>query len=83
MPHDNPGKYNDACTVARMLAQAKGVLLIVIEGDHGSGFSVQVPPEIIPIIPGVLRSVAASIEHDPDQVTHVIDVLKDPLSQPP
>jgi len=83
MPHDNPGKYNDACTVARMLAQAKGVLLIVIEGDHGSGFSVQVPPELIPIIPGVLRSVAASIEHDPNQVTHVIDILKDALSQPP
>ena len=83
MNPNTPGKYDDACTVARMLAQAQGALLIILQGDQGSGFSVQVPPEFIPSLPGVLRKVADDIEQDPDQVTHVIDILKDALSQPP
>jgi hypothetical protein len=36
-----PGKYDHICTVARNAAQARGALLIILDGDQGSGFSVQ------------------------------------------
>lgn len=57
------GKYNDAATAAREATKAEGVLLIVLGGDKGSGFSAQVPPEIAASIPALLRHVASEIEH--------------------
>jgi hypothetical protein len=36
-----PGKYDNICTTAREAAQADSVVLIVLNGVHGSGFSVQ------------------------------------------
>jgi hypothetical protein len=36
-----PGKYDDAATVARESTQATGLILIVLHGAHGSGFSAQ------------------------------------------
>ncbi len=31
-----PGKYDDLCTEVREKAKAKGVLVIIIDGDKGS-----------------------------------------------
>ena len=61
-PTNNPGKYDCACTVARNLTGAKGCLLIVLGGQSGDGFSVQAVPELLPVIPDVLRLLADSIE---------------------
>ena len=36
-----PGKYDDAATKAREETKARGVALIVIGGEHGHGFAVQ------------------------------------------
>lgn len=36
-----PGKYDDICTVVRVTTQAEAVIMLVINGSRGSGFSVQ------------------------------------------
>jgi hypothetical protein len=56
------GKYDALCTKAREEAEAKGTLLIVIEGNKGSGFSAQLPTENLLSIPTMLRTVADQIE---------------------
>ena len=40
-----PGKYDDLATIVRAQAAAAGVLVVVIDGAAGSGFSVQATPE--------------------------------------
>ncbi len=58
-----PGKYDDACTAARLATDAAGVVLIVLGGKQGSGFSVQVEGEDLTwALPALLRSVADQIE---------------------
>jgi hypothetical protein len=64
-----PGKYDDACTLAREHAGALATLLIVIGGRHGSGFSLQALSEeasasVVARIPALLRVVADDIEQD-------------------
>lgn len=59
-----PGKYNDAATVARESTGAAGVILLVFEGNLGSGFSVQGPPHLLANLPDVMRQMADAIERD-------------------
>lgn len=61
---DGPGKYDAACTAARMATKAKGVLLVVYDGEFGHGFSAQLPPEAIGSIAAALRDVAEQIESE-------------------
>lgn len=56
------GKYDEACTQARLLTNAAGVILIVYDGEHGDGFSAQLESTITTCIPAVLRQVADQIE---------------------
>jgi hypothetical protein len=35
------GKYDDACTAARVIANAEVAIVMILNGDKGSGFSVQ------------------------------------------
>lgn len=67
---DGPGKYNDACTVAMAMTDAQAVVLIVLNGKDGHGFSV-VEHEVqthgkrtAAQLPSILRSVADEIETD-------------------
>lgn len=57
-----PGKYDAECTAAREAAKAEGLILFVINGDRGSGFSVQAPPDVVLRLPGILRDMAGQIE---------------------
>jgi hypothetical protein len=59
-----PGKYDDACTVARESTEALAVALIVVGGHSGSGFSVQGPRHLLARLPGMLRFMANEIERD-------------------
>lgn len=60
-----PGKYDEIATVAREAAGAQAVILIVLNGAHGSGFSVQaVGEDISTRLPALLRMVADGIERD-------------------
>lgn len=60
------GKYDDEVRVAMESAKANGVLLIVLGGDRGSGFSVAMKPGAVTQadIARVLREVASAIEKD-------------------
>lgn len=58
-----PGKYDDACTQARQATGGEAVVLIVLDGEQGSGFSVQVAGESIAhLLPFLLRTTADQIE---------------------
>lgn len=57
-----PGKYDDLCTYVREQAKATGAIVIVFDGEHGQGFSVQLPPWALHKIASVLRHVAREIE---------------------
>ncbi len=60
----NPGKYDELCTYVRELAHAEGVILIVINGVNGSGFSIQAPKEALEKLPVTLEIIAAEIRKD-------------------
>jgi len=65
-----PGKYDDACTVARSMCFAEGAILIVVNGHKGHGISCQCPHETASsILPALLRQLADGIEHDAKVVT--------------
>jgi len=62
-----PGKYDDVCDVAREAVgitneSGGGILLIVIGGNKGNGFSVQCDLRTALTIPGLLRNVADDLE---------------------
>ena len=59
---NSPGKYDHLCTQAREQSEAEGCLLIVLNGNKGSGFSAQLPQEGLKDIPQQLRQVADQIE---------------------
>lgn len=56
-----PGKYDPECSVARESAHAAGAMLIIIGGDRGSGFAVQVTPDLLIVLPEMLEAMAADI----------------------
>jgi hypothetical protein len=59
-----PGKYDDEATVVMEMTEASGVLVVVMGGDRGQGFSFQGDIELIRYIPNMLRTVANQIEDD-------------------
>jgi hypothetical protein len=64
---EGPGKYDDLCTYVRTAAVARGVVLVVVDGDLGSGFSVQVHSDLRLTLPVLLRRIADDIEEDSTQ----------------
>ena len=64
---DGPGKYDDLCTLVRERAGADGAIVIVFSGTLGSGFSVQLTPPMLAVVPGVLERVAAEIRGEEPQ----------------
>jgi hypothetical protein len=59
-----PGKYDKETTVVMEATNAQGVILIVIGGDRGEGFSVQATLEATLALPMMLRSIADQVEAD-------------------
>jgi hypothetical protein len=64
-----PGKYDAEATWIQVRTQAQGVLLIIVEGNKGNGFSIasydiQATLEITLSLPALLREVANKIEQD-------------------
>lgn len=58
------GKYDEVCMKAFKETESQGVLLIVIGGKEGHGFSAVMTREINDAIPGLLRKMADDIESD-------------------
>jgi hypothetical protein len=62
-----PGKYDELCTLVRRLAgigDTGAVVVIVIGGDKGHGFSCQGSLTTTVILPPMLRQLADQIERD-------------------
>jgi hypothetical protein len=59
-----PGKYDDVCTAVRAQTQAKGVIVVIFDGNKGGGFSMQADLETTMKLPELLRILANKIEHD-------------------
>jgi len=57
-----PGKYDDLASHVRGVAEADGVLLLVINGTRGSGFSAQLPLHLTLSLPEILRDIADQID---------------------
>ena len=58
---NGPGKYDEACTVARLSTGAGGIVLMVVDGNQGNGFSVQGQPELVFRLPELLEQMAQDI----------------------
>ena len=61
---NGPGKYDMVAGLARATTGAAGVILIVIDGAAGSGFSIQAPLELTIKLPAILRNMADEIAAD-------------------
>ena len=62
--NEHPGRYDDLATYCREQAKAIGVIVMVFDGEKGSGFSVQIPEGLMPVIPDVLDEIASQIRKD-------------------
>jgi hypothetical protein len=56
-----PGIYDHLATGVREAAQAEGVIIIVVNGVFGSGFSVQGPKQLTTDLPDILENMAKQI----------------------
>ncbi len=57
------GRYDEECVAVHLATEAETVILIVIGGKDGMGFSVtSTDPKISAQIPGILRQMADTVE---------------------
>jgi hypothetical protein len=60
-----PGKYDRLATIVREESGADAVIVLVLGGKMGSGFSVQSRGvDLTAMLPGMLRKIADDIEKD-------------------
>jgi hypothetical protein len=65
MMSDGLGKYDDLCTYVREQAKAMTAIIIVLDGEHGSGFSLQSHVENSrAFLPDLLETMAADIRRN-------------------
>lgn len=64
-----PGKYDEETTMIQARTQAAGVILIVIGGNKGEGFSCQATLEVTLALPKMLRTIADQMEADVQEIT--------------
>ena len=51
-------------SIENLHRMAEGAIVLIVNGDKGSGFSCQAPLPVIMGLPAMLRSMAAQIEAD-------------------
>ena len=59
------GKYDQICTEIREKTNARGIIVIIIDGNLGNGFSCQADPELILKLPDMLEFMAKEIRGHP------------------
>lgn len=64
MKTNGPGVYDDLCTQAREAAEARNCVLIIFDGNRGSGFSVQCEMDRLAALPAMLEIMAKQIRAD-------------------
>lgn len=55
------GKYDALTTQVREQTHARGVILLVFDGDEGSGFSCQTDAIVLARLPAILEDIAKEI----------------------
>lgn len=64
---EGPGKYDAACVAAMQATGGTTVVIAVLNGNHGSGFSVNsISRSETAKLPALLRSIADQIEGNPE-----------------
>jgi hypothetical protein len=59
------GKYDALATYVRKTSGGSAVLVMVLDGHQGEGFSVQADsPKLLAMMPSMLRAVAEQLERD-------------------
>jgi hypothetical protein len=62
---NGPGKYDNICTVVREETEAEIAIVVVINGNKGTGFSVQSHnPDIVDVLPMILDNMASELRGD-------------------
>lgn len=56
-----PSVYDPFATYVRTQTHARGVVIIVMDGDHGNGVAVQATPDIAALLPDLLEFAARTI----------------------
>jgi pyruvate formate-lyase activating enzyme-like uncharacterized protein len=79
-----PGKYDDLCTYVREKVNAAGAVVMVFDGNNGSGFSVQADAATTLAMPDLLERIARemrqdipgvfAIERHPDDDANIVEV---------
>jgi hypothetical protein len=59
-----PGVYDAEVTLVVESTNAQAVILIVLDGDRGSSFSIQATPGVILRLPEILRDMADQLDPD-------------------
>lgn len=59
-----PGRYDDLATYCREMSDASGVVVLVIGGTAGNGFSVQGELHTLAGLPAMLEDLAREIRKD-------------------
>lgn len=59
-----PGRYDELCTYVREQSQALAAVVIVVDGNKGSGFSVQTftPLNLIVLLEQVVKDLRAGLD---------------------
>ena len=64
--NDGKGKYDDLCEFSLIQAEAKLSALIILGGNHGSGFSASaVDPKYFPMLADILQQLIDEIRSTP------------------
>jgi hypothetical protein len=62
---EGPGKYDELASLVRNVADARAVIVVIIDGMLGSGFSVQsLGTDLTKEVPKLLRELADQIDED-------------------
>lgn len=59
-----PGRYDSLCTQVREEAKAQGAIVIIINGERGSGVSCQADLQATLALPDVLEHMARQMRAD-------------------
>jgi hypothetical protein len=71
------GKYDEEATLVQQRTKAKGVIVIVLGGNQGEGFSCQATLEVVLTLPSMLRDIANQLEADtPNILKYQIEDFK-------
>lgn len=62
--NEKPANYDLEAHALRRALKAKGILLLVVEGERGTGLSIQLTKEIADAVPSMLRKMANKMERD-------------------